>query len=481
MLHGGGNTSLEIGASSGASESILWVKESGADLACVEPKHFTPVRLRETQALLECDDLSNAEMFARLSSKVARQPAPRPSVETLLHAALPFRYVDHTHADAVLAVANTQDGERVLQGLYGDLAPVVAYCHSGAALARACAETYQRKGSARTIGLILRFHGVVAFGGDARSSYENMIRLVTMAEDYLKTCNAWTLPEPSGAPPPVDALDVAKLRADVSRAAGFPLVMRLLRDPASLYLARHPHLPDLSQQGPATPQHAIFTRRVPMLGTDVAGYVTAYRKYLTDALGPTSAGRVDPTPRIVIDPSIGVAALGVTAQLAEATAEVYRHNVAIMLRASGHGTYRSAAPAAMAKAELEYGGLEAREREKANTAKPLLGQVIGVTSSAAGRDGTLVATLLDRGAAVAIAGASPPDRSASLGVLYVASRGGGDAEELIQQVAIWFGGLDALYIGPDDDAFAEACVPVLALSPMGGGIHRVASDTTRTP
>src|SRR4029077_18107408 len=97
--------------------------------------------------------------------------AIRPSMETVLHAALPYKYVEHTHADSILAIANVEDGERVLAGLYGDLAPTVAYHDSGLELARACLEALEKHGTARTIGLILRFHGAVAFGDSARASY----------------------------------------------------------------------------------------------------------------------------------------------------------------------------------------------------------------------------------------------------------------------------------------------------------------------
>lgn len=352
MLHGGGGTSLK---SKSASEEVLFVKGSGRDLNRVEAADFVPLDLARTRALLERATPHNGAMASEIERCVIGTSTIRPSIETMLHAALPCKYVEHTHADSILAVANVENGERVLADLYGDLAPTVGHYDSGLELARACREAFEKHGTARTIGLILRFHGAVAFGDSARASYENMLRLASMAEDYLKSRGAWEIRSPGSPPSPVDEGALSALQAEVSHAAGCTLAVHCARDPLTLAFVRRDDLLTVSQQGPATPQRAFFTRRVPLVGRDVAGYVRRYRDYLERYLGSAAASRMDSAPRIVLDPALGLCAFAADAQGAATAAEVYRHDIEIISRASAHGVYRSAPEAAVALAEMEYG------------------------------------------------------------------------------------------------------------------------------
>ncbi len=474
VLHGGGNTSVKLRDTLLASDDVLFVKGSGSDLGKVGPADFTPLRLREVQAMLDGDDLDAAAMFARLDALIVRRPAPKPSVETLLHAALPARYVEHTHADAVLAVANTEHGERILADLYGDLAPTVPYRHSGFELAKACAEAYRSRATDRTIGLILRFHGAVAFANSARESYENMIRLAAMAEAYLDAHGAWTLPAARVAAPTPDRLAVASLRASISRAAGFPLVMQVMRDPFAAHFAGRADLPELCAQGPATPQHAVFGRRVPLLDRDVARFVDRYRAYLSASLSPAEAGRVDPSPRIAVLPDIGVCALGVSAAHARIAAEIFRHDMEIMVRAQTHDRYRAAPAPLMARAELEYGGFEARERRLAGSERPLLGQVAALTDTAARQSPRRIESLLAQGCAVAIAGeALGAAAGDALRTLPLAGNTPAAWDAFLDDAVLAFGGLDLLVTGRDEARMAEQSAALLALSPAEGRVERV--------
>ncbi|MFO1206790.1 MAG: class II aldolase/adducin family protein [Burkholderiales bacterium] len=471
VLHGGGNTSLKLGGT-------LFVKGSGSDLGTVTPADFTPLDLGGTQALLEGPALDTAQMHACLDELVVRRPAPKPSVETLMHAALPARFVEHTHADAALAVANTANGERILADLYGDLAPAVAYRHSGFDLARACLDVYRQHPSDRTIGLVLQFHGVVAFADDARESYENMIRLAAMAESYLDRHGAWALPAAASAAPPLDRLAVARLRAAISRAAGFPLVMRVMRDPFARHFARRDDLEELCGQGPATPQHAIFGRRVPLLDADVSGFVDRYRAYLSGALPPQAADAADPSPRIAVVGNVGVCALGVSAAHAGIAAEIFRHDMEIMTRAHAHDCYRAAPAALMARAEVEYGGFEARERARVATDRPLLGQVAGVTAAALESAPGRIEQLVREGCAVAIAGrGSLPGVDAGDAVQTFASADATQAgwDAFLDEALLAFGGLDLLVCTDDETRIADDTAPLLAASPVGGRVERIAS------
>jgi len=189
-------------------------------------------------------------------------------------------------------------------------------------------------------------------------------------------------------------LALAALRRDISRAAGFPLVMTLSSDLMSLAFARRPDLESLSQRGPATPHHAVFTKRVPMLGRDVAAFTAAYRRYLAQN-APEQAERLpDVAPRIVLDPEWGLISAGITAFYADAAAEIYRHSMKIQSRAEALEAYASLPPREVLAAEIEYGGFEQTMRNQ----YALAGQVVLVDRALSNQ--AKVEELLAKGAAV---------------------------------------------------------------------------------
>ena len=189
VLFGGGNTSVKSGVDAG----VLYVKGSGADLAQVEERDFTALRLAQVQQLIDAGDLTNTQL-AQAASACVIGNGPRPSIETLLHAVLPHRFVLHSHADSILAITNTDHGDRSAAEIFGELAPCVPFRESGFELAKAAHEAYRAQATSRTIGLILLHHGVFSFGDTARRAYGNMLRLVNLAEAFLASRNAWRLP-----------------------------------------------------------------------------------------------------------------------------------------------------------------------------------------------------------------------------------------------------------------------------------------------
>lgn len=349
VLYGGGNTSYK-------TADTLYVKGTGSDLAGVLESHFTALDLAALRALLEDPALDNAGVMRRIEACKRDAATPKPSIETLLHAVIPFPWVEHAHADAILAVANVESCVETCAEVFGELAPVVPYRHSGAALARACKDVYETSATSNTIGLILAFHGVVAFGRDARESYDNLLCLVNLAENWLKNRGAWQLPE-TPATAKISTAEV--LRERISAAAGFPLSLRIDRSPLAMAWARRTDLAEVATQGPPTPQHAIYTKRLPLLDGDVESYTIHYRATLERFLG-AEACHIDATPRIALDPEIGVCIFGVNPHYAAVAAEIYQHGMAIMTRAAAHGRYRAAAMADISLAELEYGGFERR-------------------------------------------------------------------------------------------------------------------------
>src|SRR6266705_1160823 len=344
VLHGGGNTSVKIREKNlfGEDETILYVKGSGWDLETIEPQGFSPVLL----------------------AHMLKAAAPAPSIETILHGLMPQKFVDHTHADAVLSVTNTRDGERRIREIYGKRCVVIPYLMPGFDLARYCAREFKRLGTPETVGMVLLNHGIFSFGETARESYERMIELVTLAEKYLESKRAWSLaPEPSQPPKPL-ALAQAELRRRLSETAGAPMILRTATNKHTLGFAQHPDLARISQQGPATPDHVIRTKRTPMLGTDVLPYTETYRRYFDEHAPKAKEPKtvLDPAPRVILDPAFGLAAAGRTAKDAAIVAEIYDHTIDVILRAEALGGFHALPPKDIF--DVEYWDLEQAKLKK---------------------------------------------------------------------------------------------------------------------
>ena len=198
VLHGGGNTSIKVRERDlfGAEREVLYVKGSGADLETIDAQGFSPLPLDYLRRLIGLPKLSDADMRNELDTHVLRADAPFPSVESLLHALVPHPYVDHTHADAVLSICNAPDGEKRIREVYGERAAVIPYRMAGFDLASLAAREFPKQAGSKTVGMVLVSHGIFSFGADARESYERMIELVSMAEEYLKKKNAWVFDLP---------------------------------------------------------------------------------------------------------------------------------------------------------------------------------------------------------------------------------------------------------------------------------------------
>src|SRR3989339_248008 len=308
VLHGGGNTSVK-GISTnifGEDVETLFVKGSGSDLATIGQKDFVAVRMEAMLKLSRLEKLSDIDMARELKLASLDPNAPAPSVEAILHALIPHRFVDHTHADAIVTLTNTPNGEARIRELFGNEVIVLPYVMPGFDLAKLCAEVFPAQATPRTIGMVLMNHGIFSFGDSAQQSYERMIELVGRAEDYLER-NAPLVPA-ADIEPAADWSAVTELRKQVSAAAGFPLLLRSNAGSAALAFARHPDIAAISQRGPATPDHVIRTKRLPLFGRDVAAYAQAYRKYFEknsrSAKAPLTM--LDPAPRVILDPEFGL-------------------------------------------------------------------------------------------------------------------------------------------------------------------------------
>jgi len=403
VLHGGGNTSVKIREQNlvGEEEEILYVKGSGWDLETIAEAGFAPVRMAHLLKLAKLQVLSDSQMVNELKTQMTKASAPAPSVETILHASLPYKFVDHTHADAVISVTNTANGWERIQEIYGDDVVIIPYVMPGFDLARVCAEKFAAEKSDRTIGMVLMNHGIFSFGATAAESYERMIALVDRAEVYLQKHNAWAI---ANATPQraaqTEKLEIANLRAEVSQVAGFPVILSQQNDQASLAFAQREDLKQISQQGCATPDHVIRTKRLPLIGRDINAYAASYQAYFTEQSqkGTQSLAILDRAPRVILDRELGLLTIGKSAKETAIASDIYQHTINIIQRSTMLGGYQ-ALPASDIFA-VEYWELEQAKLKKGGSSPAFTGEIALVTGAASGIGKACVDSLLRRGAAV---------------------------------------------------------------------------------
>src|SRR5690349_17759576 len=185
VLHGGGNSSVKTVMRDllGEEIAVLCVKGSGWDMGNIEPAGLPAVRLEPLRRLRALDKLADEEMVNAQRGALLDSAAPNPSVETLLHAFLPHKFIDHTHATSVLALTDQPDGEALCREVYDGRMALVPYIMPGFSLAKRAAEIYESDPTVE--GLILLKHGIFTFGDDARAAYERMIEMASLAEARL--------------------------------------------------------------------------------------------------------------------------------------------------------------------------------------------------------------------------------------------------------------------------------------------------------
>ena len=402
VLHGGGNTSVKLREKNlfGEPQDVLYVKGSGWDLESIEPAGFSPVTLDYVRRLAGLPRLPDPQMVNELNTHMLRAGAPSPSVETILHALLPHKYVDHTHADAVLSVSNAPDGEKRIREIYGERVVVIPYIMAGFDLAAYCAREFPRQARGNTVGMVLLSHGIFSFAEDARESYELMIELVSMAERYLERKKAWHIGSGGAKPSSFSREEVAQLRRAMSDQAGFPLILKVDDGPKFLGFAQRRDLAKLALQGPATPDHVIRTKPVPMLGRDVAAYARGYREYFERhaATAQEKKTMLDAAPRMALDPALGFVAAGRSARDTAIVADLYDHTIDVILRAEALGGWRALDQ--RHTFDIEYWDLEQAKLRKAGSPPQFAGEVAVVTGAASGIGKACAEAFLKRGAAV---------------------------------------------------------------------------------
>ncbi|WP_457935629.1 bifunctional aldolase/short-chain dehydrogenase [Mesorhizobium sp. 10J20-29] len=402
VLHGGGNTSVKSTATDliGDSWDVLCVKGSGWDMGVIEPQGLPAVKLGALLKARKLDRLSDEDMVALQRANLIDPSSPNPSVETLLHAFLPHKFVDHTHSTAILGLVDQENSEEICRAVFGKRLGFVPYIMPGFDLAKAAAEVFEQDTSVE--GLILDKHGIFTFGETAREAYDRMIDAVTAAEAHIAK---GTKPRPAGAALPARLATPASiapmLRGAVAVDRGEGRFDRMISDfrtsDAILDFLASSKLAELASRGVSTPDLSIRIKTGPMAvpapDADKAGeykavirrhvenFADEYRAYFAtnDAKDDVKRTMLDQMPRLTLVPGLGMFGHGRTLKDARIASDVGEMWIEAVRGAEAIGEFHP-----LSKADLfplEYWSLE-QAKLASNKPKPLTGQVVLVTGGA---------------------------------------------------------------------------------------------------
>jgi rhamnose utilization protein RhaD (predicted bifunctional aldolase and dehydrogenase)/NAD(P)-dependent dehydrogenase (short-subunit alcohol dehydrogenase family) len=424
VLHGGGNTSVKtrIRDLAGDDTDVLCVKGSGWDMATIEPAGLPAVRLEPLRRLRAREAMTDEDMVRFQRANLLDPMAPNPSVETLLHAFLPHKFVDHTHSTAVLSLVDQPDGAAICSDVFAGQLGLVPYVMPGFALAKAAAEVFERNPA--VIGLILLKHGIFTFGDDARQAYERMIAMVTLAEQRLMRSGkpvfaTVQLPQRIAALGEVAPIvrGACSLRDPKVEGAWRRLILDWRQGPAILDYVNGAELTRYGRAGVATPDHIIRIKNWPLIlpapehgrmaeFTTVAraaaeAFVQSYEAYFArhNARCDSRKRMLDPLPRVVLIPGLGLAGLGRSKKDARVAADIAESAIETIAGAETIGRFESISEDEMF--DMEYWSLEQAKLGQASE-KPLAGQIAAITGAAGAIGSATARAFAAAGAEVAL-------------------------------------------------------------------------------
>jgi rhamnulose-1-phosphate aldolase/alcohol dehydrogenase len=427
VLHGGGNCSLKAAHTNLLGERIdaIHVKASGHDMATIEPEGFPGLDLEYLGKLRKLADLADESMMGEFRTHLLAEGAPTPSVETLVHAFLPHKFIDHTHADAILALTNQPKGEMLITEALGGDFIVLPYIRPGFKLAKAVAAACEANPGAH--GMVWLKHGIATWGETARVSYNRMIEAVTRAESFLERRAGTPLAVSARTPNETAEARVARvapilrgLLAAPSRDPDHPfrrVIVRPLVTREVLDFVDSERGPELAQTPPLTSDHLIRTKALPLwidrpayddttklrgqLKAALEKYAREYLAYVArhSAAIPEGVGRLDAQPHVVLMPGLGALCAGKDAKAASIARDITAHTLAVKARIAALGSYEGLPEDELF--EMEYHTFQYAKLGPSN--EPALGRHIAVITGAAGAIGSAIAErLLESGCHVAV-------------------------------------------------------------------------------
>jgi len=423
VLHGGGNTSVKttIKDQLGDDVDVICIKGSGWDMGVIEPAGLPAVRLEPLRKLRKLEKLSDEDMVNFQRINLLDSTSPNPSVETLLHAFLPHKFIDHVHSTAVLALTDQPDNKALVHEVYGDRVAYVPYTIPGFALAKSVADVFDNNPGVE--GLVLLQHGIFTVGDTAQQAYGRMIEFVTMAEERLKLQRkqaiAAKLPSNIASLPEIAPILRGAVAIEKNPMAGTAKrqILDFRTNPQILAYVNGAELSRYSQVGVVTPDHTIRTKNWPMIvpapqagkleewalavHEAVDAFVARYHRYFetNNAKSPVKKTELDPLPRVILVPGVGMFGIGASAKDAAIAADIAENAIAVITDAEAMGEYRSISEYDMF--EVEYWSLEQAKLGKSNE-KSLARQVAVITGGASGIGAATAKAMAKEGAEVAI-------------------------------------------------------------------------------
>ena len=335
VLHGGGNTSVK---SMVEGEEILFVKGSGWDLVSIKAEGFAPVKMKTLLDMAKLKELSDTDMVAGQKAAMIDKSAPNPSVEAILHALIPFKVVDHTHADAVVTISNSKNGQEHIKNLYPDFL-IVPYVMPGFILAKTIHEMTQDFDWSKCKGIILHNHGIFTFDDDAKKSYDKMIEAVSVAEEFLnKNAKLDINPLPTSR-----YLNLDKLKVLIEHHKGHEVALHVNKSALALFYATKENLKEFVTRGVLTPEHIIRTKRVPMviegdMEEAIYDFMGEYKNYFEEFSKDEICLNVAPNYAVIKD--FGIVTFGKSEKEASILNDIVEHTMLAILRADKLGGYQ---------------------------------------------------------------------------------------------------------------------------------------------
>ncbi len=358
VLHGGGNTSVKSVVD---GVDILYVKGSGWDLATIEAEGFAPVKLDVLKEMATLSKLSDTDMVSGQKEAMIDKTAPNPSVEAILHAIIPFKYVDHTHSDAVVTISNTDNGLDNINEVYPNYL-VIKYVMPGFILAQTIYNELKNIDWDTCEGIILLNHGIFTFDNDPKVSYEKMIAGVTQAEEFLDK-NADLVLEKYI---PKAELNIDVLQKIISKEKGHDVFLKVNQSPLALHYASARNMKDIATRGVLTPEHIIRTKRNPMIieNSDIQKSIDSFEEEYLEYYNQFTSNEImlNPTPNWAVVKNYGTVSFGKNEKEASIIEDINNHTMTAVLKADMLGGYKSISLAD--SFDMEYWELEQAKLKK---------------------------------------------------------------------------------------------------------------------
>ncbi len=397
VLHGGGNTSVKstVRTVLGDTCEVLQIKGSGWDLGTIEPQGFPALDLHYLQRLRALTTLSDEEMVNQFRTHMLDASAPNPSIETLVHAFLPHKFIDHTHADAIVTLTNMHSPEDRLREVLGDKIAILPWIMPGFPLSKKVAEAYEKQPDIEAI--ILLHHGIFTFAEDGETAYTNMIRYVTMAEEYISSCrtaSSQTIKQSAMMPATAEILPLLRGALCIEKDHSFrPFYLHTRTGDAILSCLQEDEAKNRYGGGVLTPDHVIRTKNYPLwldprglseeeatelIADQLGAYESKYLDYFNTQVNKKNVERscLDTKPRVILIPGLGIVCAGHTEKAAVIAADIAEHTLLAKQRGSCIAPYQELAQSHIF--DMEYWGLEQVKLGKSSPL-PLAGMVAMVT------------------------------------------------------------------------------------------------------